>query len=366
MKKTFTIITLLIAGTIAFSQQLHLTQFATLNHNDTVTAYYGPDAFVSAHSAAVHGDIITLSSGSFESPFQISKAITIRGAGMMKNINENRSEVTQVDNNFYIDVPDNQDYQLTIEGVYFTGCIIYRTAYNPQFHKCRFSTIRRAAYVLNPDDENVVLFLPVFNNCIIGEWDGSSKITNPIFINSVILSCMQGWSRAVLLSERYIYEPGRGYYQYYDYECTQSYDTYFNCIVNISPSHTNNKRNIINSITYSTSTSIGDGNNVYNTLGITDSTDFYSISNNHDNHNVNGFESIFKTFRGTYTEGEMFELTDEAAATYLGSDGTQVGIYGGSAVFNPKATDMRIRKYSVGFYSDGNGQLKITTELENE
>ncbi len=106
--------------------------------------------------------------------------------------------------------------------------------------------------------------------------------------------------------------------------------------------------------------------NVFNTVGIYDSTSIYNPTPDHSNSNVNSFESIFKTFRGTYTEGEMFELTNNAAATYLGSDNTQVGIYGGSAVFNPKATDMRIRKYSVGFYSDGNGQLKITTELENE
>jgi len=143
-----------------------------------------------------------------------------------------------------------------------------------------------------------------------------------------------------------------------------SADVYYNCIIGIPPALTNNKRNIINCITYSTNTGQGTAANVYNTVGITDSTDFYAYRADHNNSNVHGFESIFKTFRGTYTAGETFELTPQAAATYLGSDSTQVGIYGGSTPYNPKATDMRIQKYAVGFYSDQNGQLQINVTLD--
>ena len=39
--------------------------FATLEHEGTVTAYYGTTALSQAHSAAVAGDIITLSPGMF-------------------------------------------------------------------------------------------------------------------------------------------------------------------------------------------------------------------------------------------------------------------------------------------------------------
>lgn len=358
MKKTFTIITLLIAGSIAFSQQLNITQFATLNHNDTITAYYGSEAFVSAHNAAVHGDIITLSPGTFNAPYAINKAVTIRGAGMM-NDTISKTSPTRINKSFYLIVPNVSEYQLTFEGVYITGTIVYRSAYSPHFNKCRINTIRKAA------TEVMIFSMPVFLNCIIGDWDGSSSISNPMFINSIILNCMRGEGHgAEVGSGGEVYD---GYsWGYYLYTCGPSFDVYYNCIINIPPSIIHNKRNIINCITYSSdSVSVSDLN-VFNTIGIYDSISIYNLTPEHGNSNVNNFESIFKTFRGTYTDGEMFELTDEAAATYLGSDGTQVGIYGGSAVFNPKATDMRIRKYSVGFYSDENGQLKITTELENE
>ncbi len=358
MKKAFTIIALLMAGSIAFSQQLNITQFATLNHNDTITAYYGSEAFIAAHDAAVHGDIITLSPGTFNAPYDINKAVTIRGAGMM-NDTISKTSPTRINKSFYLSITNVSDHQLTFEGVYITGNIVYISAYSPRFNKCRINTIRKAA------SGGMTLSLPVFTNCIIEAWDGSSSISNAMFINSIILNSWQGEGHGVSINS------GGGVSEYYywgydTYTCGQSSDVYYNCIINIPPNIIHNKRNIINCITYGSDSASVSDLNVFNTVGIYDSTSIYNPTPDHSNSNVNSFESIFKTFRGTYTEGEMFELTNNAAATYLGSDNTQVGIYGGSAVFNPKATDMRIRKYSVGFYSDGNGQLKITTELENE
>lgn len=355
MKKTFTIITLLTISTIAFSQQLHITQFATLTHNDTVTGvWYGSNALNSAYNSAVAEDVITLSPGDFNAVTRLNKAITIRGAGMQYD-SVAQTGPTYINNRFSIEVNSGV---LKMEGLYCTAdWVVYRTAYSPQFSKCRFVSLRRTCY------NYYGLTNPIFTNCIIGTWDGSNMAVNAMFVNSVILNSMAGSGSAI----------------YDDYSNVNSWggcgsstsfgvsaDVYYNCIIGISPTLTNNKRNIVSCITFSSDTTQGSAANVYNTVGINDSSNFYTITSDHGNTNMSSLEAIFKTFRGTYTAGETFELTDEAAATYLGSDGTQVGIYGGSAVFNPKATDMRIRKYSVGFYSDENGQLKITTELENE
>ena len=75
MKKSIILALSLVLSVATFAQQL-----ATLNHNGTTTAYYGMNALQQAHSAAVNGDIITLSSGIFNS-VDITKAVTIRGAG---------------------------------------------------------------------------------------------------------------------------------------------------------------------------------------------------------------------------------------------------------------------------------------------
>ena len=76
MKKTLFLALMLVIGATAFAQQ----QMATLNHNDTITVFYGPYALKDAHNAAVAGDIVTLSPGTFEK-CDITKPITLRGAG---------------------------------------------------------------------------------------------------------------------------------------------------------------------------------------------------------------------------------------------------------------------------------------------
>ena len=57
---------------------------------------------------------------------------------------------------------------------------------------------------------------------------------------------------------------------------------------------------------------------------------------NHHLHNYGSLDAIFKTFRGSYEDNATsFELQDSIATTILGSDGTQVGIYGGPMPFDP-------------------------------
>ena len=60
---------------------------------------------------------------------------------------------------------------------------------------------------------------------------------------------------------------------------------------------------------------------------------------------------------------ETFELTETAAATYLGDDGTQVGIYGGTNPFNPTPTNPQVKKFTVNSTTDGD-QLKVKINVE--
>jgi len=60
---------------------------------------------------------------------------------------------------------------------------------------------------------------------------------------------------------------------------------------------------------------------------------------------------------------ETFELTETAAATYLGDDGTQVGIYGGTTPFNPTPTNPQVKKFTVNSTTEGD-QLKVKINVE--
>ena len=53
---------------------------------------------------------------------------------------------------------------------------------------------------------------------------------------------------------------------------------------------------------------------------------------------MSGWNSVFTGY---------YELIDSIAATCLGNDGTQVGIYGGLFPFDPRVTGLNIRRLDV-------------------
>ena len=54
------------------------------------------------------------------------------------------------------------------------------------------------------------------------------------------------------------------------------------------------------------------------------------------------------------------------AATYLGSDGTQIGIYGGAMPFDPRILNPNIGHITIGGQTNDQGQLPVTIEVVNE
>ena len=326
MKKALFLCLTLMSATFGFAQNFGTTQFATLSRNDSIIGtLYGSGALEAAYNAAIDSDIVTLSAGHFNSsafdPWNnIQKTITIRGTGY-----DTASTVevlpTYLDNAFGIHRP------ILLEGVYCTSDVRILSS-NIRFNKCRFSQMY---------GDYGTQIQCVFTNCLISSWNGRST-TQTVFANCVILNSYNN-----------------------------SYDIYNNCIIGISPELTDYKE-IHNSITFSNDTTgIGNATNVYNTVGIRaqDTAQFYANRAGRNNQTFHSFSSIFKTFNGTYTEGETFELQDNIANTLLGSDSTQIGIYGGALPFNNRVTDPRIIGHSVDLHSNANGQINVYINLRN-
>ena len=57
------------------------------------------------------------------------------------------------------------------------------------------------------------------------------------------------------------------------------------------------------------------------------------------------------------------ELTDEAKTTFLGADGTQVGLYGGMLPYNSTPSYPRITKFDVAKKSTADGKLSVEIEV---
>ena len=62
-------------------------------------------------------------------------------------------------------------------------------------------------------------------------------------------------------------------------------------------------------------------------------------------------------------DSETFELTDEAKTKYLGTDGTEVGIYGGNLPFDPTPSNPQITKCNVASKSTADGKLSVDIEV---
>ena len=88
-----------------------------------------------------------------------------------------------------------------------------------------------------------------------------------------------------------------------------------------------------------------------------------NVIDNSTNVQVDSISNIFKTWRGTYSDQETFELTDEAKAKYLGNDGTQIGIYGGALPYDPTPSNPRITKF---YLTPKPAEKKLEIQLEAE
>lgn len=344
MKKTLLLVLATLFATVTFAQQ----QLATLNHNDSITVFYGISALQQAHAAAVAGDIITLSPGSFNA-VNITKAVTIRGAGMFPDTTTG-SDNTVIPDNFRINVPNDTLNMLSIEGIYCARRVEFNKANSPNLIKCFFYEIMPTGGIYASYTTNAL-----FINCIILDFqNNNSYISNPQFVNSVILQLENNTGNPTLV----------------------------NCIAK-PKQHTPgylNSTYIRNSVVYQTDDNFWSGPNEinafssYNSVGIyagnsTNSTaTFFNINylSGHNLHNYRGFASVFKEFRGTYSYNISFELLDTVAATCLGSDGTQVGIYGGIMPFDPSVRNPLIKKCNVASRSTADGKLAVDIEIVSE
>ena len=111
----------------------------------------------------------------------------------------------------------------------------------------------------------------------------------------------------------------------------------------------------------------GNGSTSFNCMYVNSSVDnLYSDTPNHILWNKIGMSTVFKSFSGTYGSTTTFELQDSIATNYLGTDGTQIGIYGGAHPFSPKVTSPVIKSINVAQRNNSQGKLEVNIEMVNE
>ena len=322
-KMILMLVAAIVAATATYAQS---SMLATLSHEGTISTYYGSSALKDAYAAAVDGDVITLSSGSFTAT-DITKGITIRGAGMGIDA-QTKSDPTILTGDFTINIPAESTGRLTLEGISHNEKLtIIGTFNNGTFIKSRFYNI----YGWNAES---ITNLTMIHCRVAYEFEMSRNYSrnSGSIVNSII--CDLQYARNIDIVNSVL---------------TANRNNGFSSI--------GSSLSLKNCILYSQYSSSLDGTNtVYNCVGNQSKT-FNNIHNG--TNKVAEMTSIFKTFTGTYADDEMFELTDEAKTTYLGLDGTQIGIHGGNMPFSSTPSNPQITKCNVAAKSTADGKLSV-------
>lgn len=330
MKQLFLSLVAMMAVAVSFAQN---TLVATLSHGEDISMYYGTYALREAYNAAVSGDIINLSGGAFQST-DIKKGITLRGTGI------DDTNPTNIINNFTINIPEDDTNRLSMEGIRCTGHIMMSGTFaNLFFTKCQFNSFEY--------NENAVIKNTMFVACkITGDNFSLKGTSSALFINSYV-SGFDNWNETTAGATFINCVMRPRYSDRCDYMRSSQF---YNCIFYI----TSLRRYALPSTSSAT-----------NCVGIHSDNNFYIFQDLQSKAGCihSTYVKIFKTFTGTYSDTETFELTDAAKAQFLGIDGTEIGMHGGVLPYDSTPSYPQITKMNVANKTTADGKLSVEIEV---
>lgn len=303
---------------------------ATLNHEGTISTFYGTVALQQAHAAAASGDVITLSSGTFLST-DITKAVTIRGAGMyVTKVNDIVNEPTILTGNFDIKIPAEDTGRLTLEGIYHNEEITFSEGQvkNALFLKSRFN---RISYSSSTKVQDLTVL-----NCRISGSIGVGNNNSAQLLNSVLEVFNEGYmsfSHCIILSA---------------WNMSNNSNEYKNCIICV----TNN------------SAIIPISSSAFNNIFLTDNSELLKRVPNQTNIIVSKNDERFAYLKGS-NDSKDYKLTDQNRDVLKATDGGEIGIYGGSLPYSAIPTNPQITKFNVASKTTADGKLSVDIEVKS-
>lgn len=295
------------------------TPMATLEHEGALTVYNGTGAFAQAVGAAAEGDAIYLGPGHYTAA-NITKPVTIKGAAFIDE-KENGLNASFIDGDLNIELPEGK--AVNIEGIYFTKQIHLKSDLKSSlFFHCWLQDLR-----LDTPTENITI-----KDCRVFEFQLNASQLNMLCQNSAI---------------EHIWEYSDGTSTLYFKNCT-----FYNMIY----SNQLKSATIENSLV-SYSCSPKKGITWINTLMINSNLPDATQMTNCWTLNRDDIKQIWKN------DG-WWGLTDEAAAKYVGTDGKQIGLYGGSQPFTKTVSGPRITKMEMPAETDENGKISVTITVD--
>jgi hypothetical protein len=330
-------------GCLLVTQTLHAQEtVAALQHNGSASMYYGHNAFIEAYNASIEGDTIILSAGAFNAPTSLEKRLTVYGSGHYPD--STGLTRTVVMNAFTINAGADSLY---IEGLFINNDINFQGDADINYVKiirCRCESIN-----FNTSGDHAKGYCSV-EECVVGgainfALNGEHLLIRHCLIDSHIRDIN---SNATIDGNVFLHETN-------------------NNLMNIHLS------TIQNNIFLNTELSVmgWDGemtyNAYYNNIFVVGADQIGWGTGAYGANNYFGVaqSDIFVSQSGVcFDYNQNYHLKNPE--TYLGTDGTQVGLYGGPVPFKEYGmpSTPQITRKSVASQTDNSGNLNVNFTIK--
>jgi len=316
------------------------SQKAALHTASGVQIFNGSNAFINAHNAASSGDTIYLSGHTFTPPASFDKQLMIFGAGHYVDSTLATGK-TFINGN--VTLNENADL-FYLEGVEITGNFTISTNHsvnNVIIKRCKINGTFNALGDLSNPTSNLSLIGNVLMNRLNLE-----NIQNSLLSNNIISNTFQG-SNGNMISNNIIM--GFIWGSTMDYLFFGSNNTLTNNIILWEGYNAN-----VN----------GSGNIFNNNLYVEPTPDYGATATS-----IGNYTGILQTTIFVNQTGNTFDYAHDyhlqAPTTYLGTDGTEVGIYGGTFPYKEGAVphNPHIQLKNIAPTTNANGDLQIQIQV---
>lgn len=333
MKKNLIILFLAMVAVLDLSAvPMAPVPVATLNHDGQLTQFTGSSALKNAHDAAVSGDVITLNSGAFNA-CTITKGITLRGACMRTTpeMEELGMKYTYISGggNMIINVPQSETNALIIEDVCIGNCLYLQSVPSISLTRVcgslyiydgigKFDAVQCVLYEVMPQTISDVIVFVFVNSTVAFKKFTTATIPFHIYADHCVIGNIS----------------------------SAGYDGVFN-----------------NCIFTSSTSSLFEG--IAANYCVAVNSDIYQNCVAIECKTATMAELFDDQVNDSYSYGQYINpLTEVASATYLGSDGSQVGIYGGAFPFTMMPNNPIVTTNDIAEETTEDGKLRVLIEVK--
>lgn len=316
---------------------------AALQHIGSSSVFHGQNSLVEAYNSSVNGDTIYLSAGYFNSPSVLAKGIKIIGSGHFPDESDSTGAIlkrTVLISSLTINKGADS---LRLEGLFINGDINFEAANKISYVKalrCRIGSMGFNSTSTTAAKNNIT-----FEECVILGNVSFSRYGNNLSFSHCILNGYIADIDGNALIERCVFLFGLSYNA---------------PLINIFSSNIRDNIFVGNYSPFSNCTGNSFSNNLYRKAS-------FDFGLNAAANNYFGLSQadIFVNQAGNEWKYEH-DYHLKSPTTYLGTDGTQVGLYGGSSPFKEKGVpaNPQIISKSIGKKTDANGNLSISVSVK--